>query len=98
MTLSIGREVLQTVALATLPASPAWAQATRQPAYTAKAGMLKIGKDPERPDAEMFHVACTLNGADSSRRPVTFVFNGGPGASGVPPSRGHRPEDDPDGG
>jgi len=53
------------------------------PPYTASAGMLKIGPDPERPDAEIFHVAYTLKGADPATRPVTFVFNGGPGASSI---------------
>jgi hypothetical protein len=40
------------------------------PAYTAKAGMLPIGKDPGRPDAEIFHVAYTLKDADLSKRPA----------------------------
>lgn len=49
----------------------------------ASAGLLKIGPDPERPDAEIFHVSYTRQGADPARRPVTFVFNGGPGASSI---------------
>jgi carboxypeptidase C (cathepsin A) len=53
------------------------------PAYAVSAGMLPIGKDPERPDAEIFHIAYALKGADLSKRPVTFVFNGGPGASSI---------------
>jgi carboxypeptidase C (cathepsin A) len=62
--------------------SPA-AVAEKLPAYSAKAGMLAIGKDPERPDAEIFHVAYTVDGADPATRPVTFVFNGGPGAASI---------------
>lgn len=59
------------------------AQAQPLPAYTAKAGMLQVGKDPERPDAEAFHTAYTMNGADPATRPVTFVFNGGPGGASI---------------
>jgi carboxypeptidase C (cathepsin A) len=85
MTLSIARRVLVMLGLAlavSLTSPPkAWAQSL--PAYSAKAGMLNIGKDPERPDAELFHVAYTLNGADSAKRPVTFVFNGGPGGASI---------------
>ena len=62
---------------------PLSAVAQKLPDYDAKAGMLKIGKDPERPDAEIFHVAYTLKGADPATRPVTFVFNGGPGAASI---------------
>lgn len=51
--------------------------------YTATAGMLAIGEDPERPDAEIFHVAYTLNGADPATRPVTFLINGGPGGASI---------------
>lgn len=35
----------------------------------------------ERPAAEMFHVAYLASGAAPESRPVTFVFNGGPGAA-----------------
>jgi len=59
------------------------AMADKLPDYHSAAGMLKIGKDPERPDAEMFHIAYTLKGADPATRPVTFAFNGGPGASSI---------------
>jgi carboxypeptidase C (cathepsin A) len=82
---STGRRALLALTLevaATWAAAPnAWAQV--RPAYAAMAGMLKIGQDPERPDAEIFHVAYTLEGADAAKRPVTFVFNGGPGASSI---------------
>jgi carboxypeptidase C (cathepsin A) len=59
------------------------AVAQNLPDYHASAGMLRIGKDPERPDAEIFHVSYTLKGADPAKRPVTFVFNGGPGAASI---------------
>lgn len=53
------------------------------PDYDAKAGMLQIGIDPERPDAEIFHMDYVMKGGDPSTRPVTFVFNGGPGGSSI---------------
>ncbi|MCU0770044.1 MAG: hypothetical protein MUD07_12130 [Burkholderiaceae bacterium] len=85
MTLFIGRRGLLVLALwlAAWFAVPMNAVAQVLPPYTASAGMLKIGPDPERPDAEIFHVAYTLKGADPATRPVTFVFNGGPGASSI---------------
>ncbi|MFT7839601.1 peptidase S10 [Saccharothrix sp. BKS2] len=59
--------------------------------YTATAGrvvlrqeVLTDGKfDGHLPKAEVFVTAYTLDGADPSRRPVTFAFNGGPGSSSV---------------
>jgi carboxypeptidase C (cathepsin A) len=82
---SIGRKVLLTLTLglAVWLAGPPGALAQELPPYAAAAGMLKIGPDPERPDAEIFHVAYTLKGADPATRPVTFVFNGGPGAASI---------------
>lgn len=53
------------------------------PDYEAKAGMLEIGLDPGRPDAEIFHMDYTAKGSDPAKRPVTFVFNGGPGGSSI---------------
>jgi len=69
--------------LAALIAGPVRAVARELPDYNAKASMLTVGKDPERPDAEIFHVAYTLKGANPATRPVTFVFNGGPGAASI---------------
>jgi len=85
MTYSIAWRALLVLAvgLVTCCARVPLAQAQALPAYTASAGMLAIGKDPERPDAEIFHVAYILNGADTTKRPVTFVFNGGPGAASI---------------
>ncbi|HEV2779156.1 MAG TPA: peptidase S10 [Actinophytocola sp.] len=39
--------------------------------------------DGHRPKAEVFLTAYTVDGADPTRRPVTFAFNGGPGSSSV---------------
>jgi carboxypeptidase C (cathepsin A) len=66
--------------LGTAPASQA---SGALPDYEAKAGMLEIGIDPERPDAEIFHMDYILKGGDPATRPVTFVFNGGPGGSSI---------------
>ncbi len=71
------------LALAFALAAPLPALAQKLPDYQAWAGMLNIGKDPERPDAEIFHVAYTLRGVDPAGRPVTFVFNGGPGGASI---------------
>jgi carboxypeptidase C (cathepsin A) len=65
----------------TLSAMPALAQGAA--AYTSTAGMLKIGRDADRPDAEIFHVAYVRKGANPATRPVTFLFNGGPGGASI---------------
>ena len=84
MIISIGRRLLVLAfTLAAMLAGSPGALAQKLPPYSAAAGMLKIGKDPERPDAEIFHVTYTLRGADPTKRPVTFVFNGGPGAASI---------------
>lgn len=50
--------------------------------YTATAGTLLIRDKDNVPTASMFYVAYTENGIhDASKRPVTFLYNGGPGAS-----------------
>jgi carboxypeptidase C (cathepsin A) len=47
--------------------------------YTATAGTLKLRDASGEPTAAVFYVAYTLNGAPANR-PVSFFFNGGPGA------------------
>jgi carboxypeptidase C (cathepsin A) len=50
-------------------------------AYSATAGTFSLyGQNGER-SAAIFYTAYTRKGADTDKRPVTFVFNGGPGAS-----------------
>jgi carboxypeptidase C (cathepsin A) len=49
-------------------------------AYTATAGTLTLRDDEGKPTASMFYVAYTTGDA---RRPVTFLYNGGPGSSTV---------------
>ncbi|MEN6437168.1 MAG: peptidase S10 [Syntrophobacter sp.] len=49
--------------------------------YTATAGYLKLRDESGKPKADIFFTAYTMNGSDAAARPVTFLFNGGPGAS-----------------
>jgi carboxypeptidase C (cathepsin A) len=49
-------------------------------AYDVLADWMVLRRDDE-PVAEMFHVAYLLADAPADERPITFVFNGGPGAS-----------------
>jgi carboxypeptidase C (cathepsin A) len=51
--------------------------------YTATAGRLPIQRADGKIEAEMFFVAYSLDGQDPSKRPLTFAFNGGPGAASV---------------
>jgi hypothetical protein len=52
------------------------AVAQKPPDYKAEAGMLKIGPDPERRDAEIFHVAYTLKGVTASRVGPVITMHG----------------------
>jgi carboxypeptidase C (cathepsin A) len=51
--------------------------------YTATTGRLPIKREDGKIEAEMFFVAYTLDGQDTSKRPLTFCFNGGPGSASV---------------
>lgn len=52
--------------------------------YTATAGTLVLKDDNRKSLASVFYIAYTRDGvADPSTRPVTFSFNGGPGAAAV---------------
>ena len=56
--------------------------------YTATAGTLvlkeEIDKEGEKPKASVFFIAYTRDDVeDTSERPITFSFNGGPGSSSV---------------
>src|SRR5579871_4447869 len=49
--------------------------------YTATAGTLVMKADNGTPKASFFYVAYTKDGvSDPSTRPVSFVYNGGPGS------------------
>jgi carboxypeptidase C (cathepsin A) len=51
--------------------------------YTATAGNLLIRDEKDKPNASIFYVAYTEDGADPKTRPVTFFYNGGPGAATI---------------
>lgn len=51
--------------------------------YTATAGTLTIRDDSGKPTASIFYTADTLDGAPISRRPVMFLYNGGPGSASL---------------
>ena len=53
-------------------------------AYTATAGETYLLDDEGKPTASIFSFAYTKDGGEKPReRPVTFVWNGGPGSSSV---------------
>jgi carboxypeptidase C (cathepsin A) len=52
-------------------------------AYTATAGTLPIFDQSGERKAAIFYTAYVARDADKASRPVTFVFNGGPGAASV---------------
>jgi len=57
--------------------------ATGTIAYTATAGHLTALDANQAPEASIFYVAYTADGAAAATRPVTFFFNGGPGSASV---------------
>jgi carboxypeptidase C (cathepsin A) len=52
-------------------------------AYTARAGRLLLHDANGEPTASVFYVAYTADHSDAKRRPVTFLWNGGPGSSTI---------------
>ncbi len=52
--------------------------------YQATAGNLLIKGDDDQPNASVFYVAYTLTGVTDPRtRPLTFLYNGGPGSASM---------------
>ncbi|MGA9340785.1 MAG: peptidase S10 [Rhodanobacteraceae bacterium] len=54
--------------------------------YKAVAGTLVLHGDGDKesePEVSMFYVAYFKKGVDASKRPITFVYNGGPGSATV---------------
>jgi len=49
--------------------------------YTATAGTLLIHDEEDKAYGSIFYVAYTLDGADAGTRPVSFLYNGGPGSA-----------------
>ncbi|SDR95218.1 S10 family peptidase [Bradyrhizobium canariense] len=82
---------------ASTPASPAAAEQHRLPpdsttkqtvilpgrtlAFSATAGSIRLFNQKGEPQADIAYTAYQLDGADPVTRPVTFLFNGGPGAA-----------------
>jgi carboxypeptidase C (cathepsin A) len=57
--------------------------AGRTIAYTATAATTDLKNEKDELIGRMFYVAYTADGAEAAARPVTFVFNGGPGSSTI---------------
>ncbi|WP_223691539.1 S10 family serine carboxypeptidase-like protein [Leifsonia poae] len=52
--------------------------------YTASAGQVVVRADDDRPLTTMFYVAYIADRSDNApRRPLTFLFNGGPGSASL---------------
>src|SRR4051795_12923186 len=51
--------------------------------YTATAGTLPIRGDDGKVQARMFFVAYTKDGDDVKTRPLSFLYNGGPGSATI---------------
>ena len=49
--------------------------------YTATAGTILLYGASHKPTASMFYIAYTKNGVPAGQRPITFAYNGGPGAA-----------------
>ncbi len=49
--------------------------------FTATAGSIRLFDEKGEPQADIAYTAYQLDGADTRTRPVTFLFNGGPGAA-----------------
>jgi len=60
-----------------------WTAGARTVHYTATAGTLLIKDEKEQPIGTMFYVAYTEDGAAPGSRPVTFLYNGGPGSASL---------------
>ena len=49
--------------------------------FTAIAGSIRLFDDKGEPQADIAYTSYQIDGTDRATRPVTFLFNGGPGAS-----------------
>jgi carboxypeptidase C (cathepsin A) len=54
---------------------------SRNLAFTATAGSIRLFDDKGEPQADIAYTSYQLDGTEKASRPVTFLFNGGPGAS-----------------
>ena len=60
-----------------------WSAGARAVHYTATAGTLLIKDEEEKAIGSMFYVAYTEDGVAPGTRPVTFLYNGGPGSASL---------------
>lgn len=60
-----------------------WSAGARTVHYTATAGNLLLNDAHSKPVGSIFYVAYTEDGAAPKSRPVTFLYNGGPGSPTV---------------
>ncbi|EQD53581.1 serine carboxypeptidase family protein, partial [mine drainage metagenome] len=51
--------------------------------YTADTGTIILHDKQGKPTGEMFYVAYIKRGVDAAKRPISFLYNGGPGSSSV---------------
>ncbi len=60
-----------------------WTAGSRPVHYTATAGTLQIKDAAEKVIGVMFYVGYTEDGVAAGSRPVTFLYNGGPGSASL---------------
>jgi len=60
-----------------------WTAGSRVVHYTATAGNLLIKDDQDKAIGSMFYVAYTEDGVPAKSRPITFLYNGGPGSATI---------------
>jgi carboxypeptidase C (cathepsin A) len=60
-----------------------WTAGARPVHYTATAGTLLIRDEDNKPNGSIFYVAYTEDGVAANTRPVTFLYNGGPGSATI---------------
>jgi carboxypeptidase C (cathepsin A) len=60
-----------------------WTAGARLVHYTATAGNLLIHDEHDKPIGSVFYVAYTEDGVPAKSRPVTFLYNGGPGSASL---------------
>jgi carboxypeptidase C (cathepsin A) len=60
-----------------------WTAGGRAVHYTATAGTLQIKDEEDKVIGVMFYVAYTEDGVAQGSRPVTFLYNGGPGSASL---------------
>jgi carboxypeptidase C (cathepsin A) len=78
-----GREVAPAIEQKPSQTSHALRLDGRDIKYTATAGTLAIRLDDGKVAARMFFVAYTKDGEDVKTRPISFLYNGGPGSASV---------------